>query len=313
MELEFVKCHGSGNDFVLIDAVEQKLQGVDLKSFAVDLCDREKGIGADGLLLLVGDDEGYGMRMFNPDGSEAEMCGNGIRCVARMARAYAGCDRFMLTSGGRRYEVGRCADLAHGVETCFVDIPVSMWSGDFAMFCDGETFVERTIPELDAGLRFTALSLGNPHIVARCGKVDMELLGRLGERVLELPAIFPNGVNVSLYEVVGHNSIFVATYERGAGITLSCGTAMTASSTAAALSGACDFGRRIEVHNRGGMVVCECRRDPLVTRLDGNASFEYAGIVGTDDDGRLRFDVEKIFADEINAYEEFASKVRMEP
>ena len=311
MELEFVKCHGSGNDFVMVDGVGQDLQGLDLYGFAIDVCDREKGIGADGLLLLVRYGEGYAMRMFNPDGSEAEMCGNGIRCVARLARTYTGCEHFVLGSGGRAYEVSHCPEIWPGVETYGVDIPVSMWSRDFAMFGEGGTFVGQPLPELDGELRFTALSLGNPHIVARCDRVDMQLLERLGERVKELPGVFPNGVNVSLYEVSGENSIFVATYERGAGITLSCGTAMTASSTAAALSGACGFGTPVEVHNRGGMVICECRREPLVTRLSGNATFEYAGLITTEGTG-LRFDVEKIFSEEINAYGEFAEGVKKE-
>ena len=100
----------------------------------------------------------------------------------------------------------------------------------------------------------------------------------LGERVKTLSNVVPNGVNVSLYERRSSRSIFVATYERGAGITLSCGTAMTASATAAALLGYVDMGERIEVRNRGGKVYCTTTvGESIVTRLEGNATFEWRG------------------------------------
>ena len=101
MKLDYIKCHGSGNEFVMFDAVAQNMEGIALDSLSIAVCDRNNGIGADGILLLVRDSNNmYGMRMFNPDGSEAEMCGNGIRCVARLAESYIGCDHFDLTSGG---------------------------------------------------------------------------------------------------------------------------------------------------------------------------------------------------------------------
>lgn len=310
--LNFIKCHGSGNDFVMIDAVEQNLQGVDIATLTRDVCDREKGIGADGVLLLVKLGEGYAMRMFNPDGSEAEMCGNGIRCVARMAQNYISESRFTLGSGGRTFEISVDGELRADVKAYGVEIPITLNGADFAMIGEGETLREQVLPELDGELRFTALNLGNPHIVARCEKIDITLLKSLGDKVKLLPTLFPNGVNVSLFEVLSEESIFVATYERGAGITLSCGTAMTASTTAAALAGYIPYNRPIEVCNRGGKVVCEVHNcnDALSTRLSGNATYEYAGTLCKEGDGRIKFDIEKIFAAEINAYEEFAAEVK---
>ncbi len=313
-DLRFIKCHGSGNDFVMIDAVEQCLQGRDIATLSRDVCDREKGIGADGLLLLVRQDEGYAMRMFNPDGSEAEMCGNGIRCVARLAQKYIAGERFTLGSGGRTFDISVEGDLREGVKAFGVEIPITLNSRDFAMIGEGESLCEQIIGELDRDLRFTALNLGNPHIVARCEKADLALLESLGERVKQLPALFPNGVNVSLYEVMGDDRIFVTTYERGAGITLSCGTAMTACTTAAALAGYIRSNHPIKVCNRGGEVVCEVhpRKDGISTRLTGNATYEYAGTLAEESDGRIKFDIEEIFAAEINAYEEFAAAVKRE-
>jgi diaminopimelate epimerase len=311
-ELRFIKCHGSGNDFVMIDAVEQDLQGYDLASLTRDVCDREKGIGADGLLLLVRQGDGYAMRMFNPDGSEAEMCGNGIRCVARLAQKYINEQHFTLGSGNRTFAISVDGDLREGVKAFGVEIPITLNGRDFAMIGEGGSWREQIIEELDSELKFTALNLGNPHIVARCEKADLALLESLGEKVKHLPTLFPNGVNVSLYEVLSDEKIFVTTYERGAGITLSCGTAMTASTTAAALAGYIRSNHPIEVCNRGGKVVCEVHPhdDGLSTRLSGNATYEYAGTLSNEENGRIKFEIEEIFATEINSYEEFASEIK---
>jgi diaminopimelate epimerase len=147
-------------------------------------------------------------------------------------------------------------------------------------FAEGDSFVGKPITALDDNLAFTALNPGNPHIVAAVESIDLALLERLGERVKELKELFPRGVNVSLYERRSSEEIFVATYERGAGITLSCGTAMTASATAAALLRYVDVGERIEVRNRGGKVYCTTMvGDSIVTRLEGNATFEWRGEV----------------------------------
>jgi diaminopimelate epimerase len=278
---EIIKCHGSGNDFIMIDiSRDAELQRVDWSAFARLACDREQGIGSDGLLLVERHADGvYGMDMLNPDGTHAEMCGNGIRCVARLASERGYLARGVLRSGGRDYKITEAEPVAQGIEAFAVDIPIRRWSPDFGFFAQGESFVGRVIEGLDTALQFTALNLGNPHIVAAVDSIDMELLKSLGERVIERKELFPRGVNVSLYECRSRNEIFVATYERGAGITLSCGTAMTASATAASLLNLVERGCRVEVRNRGGRVFCttELRGEDIVTRLEGNATFEWWG------------------------------------
>lgn len=278
---EFIKCHGSGNDFILIDVTkDEALMSVDWSAFARVACNREHGIGSDGLLLVVCHEDGvYGMDMLNPDGTHAEMCGNGIRCVARyaMERGYIA-RKDILRSGGKEYNVEEAAELAEGISAYAVDIKVSPWSRDFAFFNEGERWLGKEIEPLSPKFPFTALSLGNPHIVALVESISLDELMMLGERVKTLSNVVPNGVNVSLYERRSSRSIFVATYERGAGITLSCGTAMTASATAAALLGYVDMGERIEVRNRGGKVYCTTTvGESIVTRLEGNATFEWRG------------------------------------
>lgn len=261
---------------------------VDWSRFARLACNRGSGVGSDGVLLVVRHDDGtYGMDMLNPDGTHAEMCGNGIRCVARYAheRGYIASEG-VLRSGGRDYRVAQAGEtIAEGIATYAVDIDIRLWSSDFTFFEEGESFIGENIAPLDDSLRFTALNLGNPHLVSAVDDISLERLTLLGEKVLTLKELLPNGVNVSIYRPLSSRSIFVATYERGAGITLSCGTAMTASATAAALIGYVERGERIEVRNRGGMVFCTTQLGQrLVTRLEGNATFEWRGYVEFGDD-----------------------------
>lgn len=312
IELQFTKCHGSGNDFILIDAAAERaaLEGIDLAALSRAACDRRTGIGSDGVLLLVADGDSYGMRMFNPDGSEAGMCGNGIRCVARLAAEYTGREEFLLTSGGRNYRITHCEPMGCGVETFGVDIEVRLSSRDFAMPDSDKGFIMRKIAALDDDLLFTALDTGNPHLVAEVGRIDLDRLKLLGEKADMLRDILPSGVNLSLYERLSEHSLFVATCERGAGITLSCGTAMTSAATAAALAGRVDSRRPIEVMNRGGMVMCRTRLsdDRIVTTLIGNATFQWRGTLRCDS-AAIEYDVTET-TDEQRHWEAFVDTIK---
>ena len=281
MKFAYIKCHGSGNEFVMVDAIKHNLEGIDLAELARVVCNRESSIGADGVLLLVKEGDMFGMRMFNPDGSEAEMCGNGIRCVARLAEEYVGRKEFDMFSGKNTYGIVRAEDIYPAIPTYGVDLDVRLASEDFGFARGAEQFVSQPIERLDRELRWTAINVGNPHIVAEVSEIDYDRLTQLGNRVLELHEEFPKGINVSLVKVLGKNRIFVATFERGAGITASCGTAMTSSATAMALNGRCDYEAVIEVENRGGAVRCICHNEGrLHTQLIGNASYvSYGKIV----------------------------------
>ena len=305
MKFDYIKCHGSGNEFVMVDAVKCNLDGLNLADFARFVCDRENSIGADGVLLLVERDGMYGMRMFNPDGSEAEMCGNGIRCVARLAEEYTGVGKFDMFSGGNIYAITHEEDIYQGILTYGVDLKVRLASSDFGFAEGKEEFVSQSIERLDKKLLWTAINVGNPHIVAEVSEVDYDHLAHLGERVLELREEFPKGINVSLVKVLGKNRIFVATFERGAGITASCGTAMTSSATAMALNGRCDYGAVVEVENRGGAVRCICHKEGgLHTQLIGNASYiSYGEVIA--EAGWFAYTEKGKFDDEIALYNDF--------
>ncbi len=274
-ELKFIMCHGSANRFVMIDAVAQSFDFEGVDDFVIKVCAECQ---SDGVLFLVKwGNEGMAMRMFNTDGSEAEMCGNGMRCIARLAdEEYLHSDNYILYSGGQQYPITRHAQFAEGVPAYGVEISIRTSSADFTLSDD--EFIAQKIEELDSDLTFTYLNLGNPHIVTQVEGVDYDHLTRLGERVKQIKNIFPKGVNVSMMQHLGGDKIFVATFERGVGLTASCGTAMTASSTTASLLGLCSWDSDIEVRNRGGYVKCRThRREQLVTELIGNATYEYVG------------------------------------
>ncbi len=269
-------CHGSANRFVMIDTIAQEFNFEGVESFVREVCQKCQ---SDGVLFLVkwGESD-MAMRMFNTDGSEAEMCGNGMRCIARLAdEEYLHSTQYNLYSGGQRYPIMCHEPLAQGVAAYGVEISIRTASEDFTL--SDSKFVAQKIEELDDNLTFTYLNLGNPHIVTRVEEVDYDLLVRLGERVKEIKGVFPKGVNVSMMQHIEGNKIFVATYERGVGLTASCGTAMTASSTTASLLGLCEWEKDIEVRNRGGFVRCRTHNtsDGLVTELIGNATYEYYG------------------------------------
>lgn len=264
----------------MFDAIHEDLEPFINADFVQKVC---QNIHCDGVLFAVKreQDAHFVMRMFNTDGSEAEMCGNGIRCVARLVDSeYLHSGDFTMSSGGNDFHIKREEEISDGVATYSVEIPIRTHSVDFTL-CDTR-FVGKRIEALDTKLYFTYLNLGNPHIVAFCDHIDLEHLARIGERVKSLKSIFPNGVNVSMMKYEYAQKIFVATYERGVGLTPSCGTAMTASCTASVMLGVCREGLPVEVRNRGGMVYCTTsilESGGFSTCLKGNASFDSRGEV----------------------------------
>lgn len=313
MQIEIIKCHGSGNEFVMVDLTQGIDHFGDMAAFARAICAHKEVDGSDGVLYVVRTGEHYAMRMFNPDGTEAEMCGNGIRCVARLVEErYLKQSQFTLASGGGLYPTCRAENIGDGIKAYGVDIAIRTASADFGFAKGEQRFVNETIPALDASMRFTALNLGNPHIVAAVEEIDMDNLVRMGEAVTHLKEEFPKGINVSLYRKCGTNAIYVATYERGAGITYSCGTAMTASSTASVLLELCDQMCDIEVYNRGGMVRCMCRIDDsgIVTRLTGNATYEWSGMAEWDGNELGGVQRTEEYEAEVKAYNDFVATIK---
>jgi diaminopimelate epimerase len=313
MRFAITKCHGSGNDFPMIDA-----RGIDLSdhgwaAVARALADRAGPVGGDGLLLFTAGDEEkpIGFRMFNSDGSEAETCLNGVRCVARMGfealeRAVAG---VRLT--GSEAWVERDDDLAPGVYTVAETAgPATLRVADWPLAVAAEQVIEAVVPPLGDRL-FTAVRIPNPHLVSFVDMVDEGELVRLGRLCEAAPDWLPNRANVSFVvarrDGDGVGELFVRTFERGVGLTNSCGSAMAASTYAACLTGRLRFGETATVYNRGGLVRATADDEGMIT-LSGNATFEWRGAVTVADGRASDLVVTERFADEVAAWAGIAAK-----
>lgn len=306
MRFGLVKCHGSGNDFPMIDARDLSLGEAEWAGVARALADRSGPVGGDGLLLLVPGDEraAFGMVMRNSDGSEAETCLNGVRCVARAGFEALGMTEATVRLKTSHADAIRDADLAPGVYTVRETAgPAGLSTAVWPIRGAPEQLVEAVLPMLDGEKRFTAVTMPNPHLVHFVDAVDEAELVRLGEICEAAPDWLPQRANVSFVEVRG-DALFVRTFERGVGLTDSCGSAMAASTYAACLTGRIAWDVPTVVFNRGGLVRAFAGEDGMVT-LSGNATYEWAGSVDVDLTSETASDlvVERRFPDEIAAWE----------
>jgi diaminopimelate epimerase len=280
MEINFFKLHGNGNDFILIDEMEGPVIPDDLKAdFASLYCDRRFGIGADGVLyLLPSETSDLRMRLFQPDKSEAEMCGNGIRCLAKYAHdtGYVqGTCTVETPAGEMRVEMAY--DEAENF-TAVIDMvsPVFARAGIPASG-EGE-FIEEI-----GGYTVYAVNTGVPHaviFVEEIGEIAIETLGPL---VRNHP-VFPEGANVNFVEVAGENELHIRTFERGIeGETESCGTGATAAAAVAHHLGYAGepkkeyMGETIRVMTRGGPLTIHLGDGGA--RMEGPATTVYAGVI----------------------------------
>lgn len=276
MRIDYIKCHGSGNDFPLIDARALTLGEPEWATLARLLADRRGPVGGDGLLALVpGDDtHAFGMRMWNSDGSEAETCLNGLRCTARLGFDLLGLDAAQVKLKTSSASVARDPEIAPGVATIRTLVgPNSTRAADVGLVGAPEQVIDAPIAGLPNARAFTAVAMPNPHLVTFVDAVDEDELVALGRWCESRPALLPARANVSFVEQRGPSSLFVRTFERGVGLTDSCGSAMAASVLSAALTGRTAFGAPVQVFNRGGMVRGQAEADKRVM-LSGNATFE---------------------------------------
>ena len=288
MKLEFTKMQAAGNDFILIDDREQRIADEKKERIARFLCTRRFSVGADGVLFLCKPTtRSYDLRMrvFNADGSEAEMCGNGIRCFARYAY-----EKGLVRN--RRIRVETLAGLivpevedpdekgfGVGVGEGVVSIRVFMGKPVFERI-DEPFFVNEQIGEV----RLTSLSLGNPHAVILVDSFDELDVDTIGKSIESHPA-FPDRTNVDFVmtpqEDDKANELSVRTYERGVGETLSCGTGSTASVLALNELGYINASEPVTVHTRGGDLRVELKEDGGEggAYLIGSAEVVYEGEV----------------------------------
>ncbi|NIJ23719.1 diaminopimelate epimerase [Sphingomonas japonica] len=306
MRFDLIRCHGSGNDFPLIDARALDLSDGDWARIARVLADRGGPVGGDGLLLLTaGDaDHAFGMRMFNSDGSESETCLNGLRCVARLGFELLGIDAARVRLKASSAEVARKAQIAPGVVTVETRAVASIDLARVGLRIAGDALIEGGVPGLPSARAFTAVAMPNPHLVSFVDAVDDGELSAIGEWAESAPDILPGRGNVSFVEL-RNGGLFVRTFERGVGLTDSCGSAMAASTFAAGLTGRAAFGCEVTVFNRGGMVraTAAAPEDGAVVAIAGNATFFEDASVGIEGDAVAERVVHRVRRDEIAAWD----------
>jgi len=304
MRFRITRCHGSGNDFPLIDARGMAEPAIGWAVVARALADRAGPVGSDGLLLLKdGDDaHAFGFAMYNSDGSEAETCLNGLRCVARAGFEALGVERATVRLATSSATVERVAPLGPGVYTVRETAgPAGLDLDAWPMAIGRARNIDQPIAELGSDRAFTAVAMPNPHLVAFVDAIDVDELVTLGLRCEAAPAWLPRRANVS-FVTVAEGALFVRTHERGVGLTNACGSAMAASVHAAALTGRIDWEAETTVRNPGGLVRATAHRDGSVS-LAGNATYEWQGSVTVDADGARDLTIDRRFPDEIAAWE----------
>ncbi|MFH1323362.1 MAG: diaminopimelate epimerase [Methanobacteriota archaeon] len=268
--IHFTKLHGNGNDFILIDEYREEIIPDGGKSaFAVKYCDRRFGIGADGVLYLeVSDNADIGMRIFNADGSEAEMCGNGIRCLVKYAldKGYIKEAARVETLAGVLSITSRVADGTW--------ITVNMGRPEFAREKLPAKGTGEFIRVSMYGYEVSAVNTGVPHAVIFVDSLDDRLLADAPK--IRRDPVFLKGTNVNFARVDSKNEITVRTYERGVeGETLSCGTGSVACAAVAHRLG--KTGDMVKVNTKGGELVITIKDDAAF--MEGQAERVFEGLI----------------------------------
>ena len=279
----FAKYHGLGNDFLVVDLrgnpASEDAIAIQDPAVVRALCDRQFGVGGDGVLaLLPAESSDARMRVLNADGSEAEMCGNGLRCVVKYLRERGGVarDRITIDTGA-----GALACEAHGgdhVDSVTVDMGAPrMTRGEIPMTGPAD---ERCLEVQLREWRVTAVSMGNPHAVIFVERDDdlRSLAARVGP-VIEVHPWFPRRTNVELARVRSPQSIELVVWERGVGITLACGTGACATVVAACATGRAKLGDEIAVELPGGTLSIRVTPDQRSVFMRGPAVHVFDGTV----------------------------------
>lgn len=295
--MRFIKMHGIGNDYVYVNGFAESV--ADPAVLAPRIADRHFGVGGDGLILVLppepGVDAHVRMRMFNSDGSESEMCGNGVRCVCKLAHDHgiSGANPMRVQTGNGVLTLRYTLDGSGKVDQITVDmgepildaakIPVAIpgvaANGrvvNIAGPADACPGAEHGPAMAKAGVRgyITCVSMGNPHVTIYCDNVTAVPLERIGP-ILEHHQWFPRRINVHFVQVHSPGEVTMRTWERGSGITLACGTGASAVCVSGVLTG--NSARRILAHLPGGDLMLEWREADNHVYMTGPATEVFQG------------------------------------
>jgi len=276
--MRFTKMQGLGNDYVYVDCFEETVR--DAPALARRVSDRRFGVGSDGLILICPSDVAdVRMEMYNADGSRGEMCGNGLRCVARFHHDRHGCSETVIR-----------AETDAGIKTCelatdggdITGVRIDMGApilerGDIPMLGPEGRVVAEHLSVQDHGLVVTCVSMGNPHCVSFVEDVAGFPVERWGRAIEHLP-VFPNRTNVEFVQVVSRSELIQRTWERGSGETFACGTGACAVAVAAQLNGLA--GAEVTIHLTGGdLHVAWAGGDADPVLMTGPAEYVFDGVL----------------------------------
>ena len=249
--IRFTKMHGIGNDYIYINCMESMPDR--LSELAEEMSDRHFGVGGDGIVLICPSDKAdFRMRMFNNDGSEARMCGNASRCIARYVHDHKLTEKTRISletlSGIKVLSLNMSTD--GEVESVTVDMgEPELTAAEVPVRCASERMVETPVATSWGDVEVTAVSMGNPHGVVFVDRIEDVPFETLAPE-LEKHPMWPDRANIEFLQIISPSEVRMRVWERGTGETLACGTGACASAVAAALTGRC--GREVTVHLRGG-------------------------------------------------------------
>lgn len=276
--MRFTKMHGLGNDYVYVNCFEEKV--VRPEKLAIEVSDRHRGVGADGLILIgPSDNADVRMRIFNADGSEAQMCGNGVRCVAKYAYEHnlvkSGKSSLTVETGRGVLTLGLEIGKNNKVQKVCVNMgqPI-LEPAKIPVRLEGDSIIEAAIDVRNQRMLMTCVSMGNPHAVFFTDDLDSIELEKVGPAI-ENHELFPERINAHFVRIDSPKEFTVITWERGSGITLACGTGACSCCVAAVLTERC--GRNITAHLPGGDLQIEWAQKDNCVYMTGPATEVFTG------------------------------------
>ena len=273
--MKFTKMHGIGNDYIYFDCTEKVIDNPE--ELSVRLSDRHKGVGGDGIVLIMKSDiADFRMRMFNADGSEGKMCGNATRCIGKFVYDKGLTDKKEITLetlSGIKYLTLKTEN--GKVQEVTVDMgKVSFEARQIPIDADGE-FVKREIVVEGKTYEATGVNVGNPHCVVFVDDTDSFPLHTVGPKIENHP-LFPERINTEFVRVIDETTLQMRVWERGSGETMACGTGACATAAAAVKNGICKADTEITVKLLGGDLKIVVKSDKTVF-MTGPAEFVFEG------------------------------------
>ena len=283
--MKFTKMHGCGNDYIYINGFQEKISANEKPDMVRRLCDRHFGIGGDGVIFINPTDEAdFEMEMYNADGTGAEMCGNGIRCVAKFVydKQLTDSEHISVVSAGQIKYLNMDIERQHpwdrgNVISVRVDMGSPVLKPELIpVKAVGNLLINEPIVVDDKEYHMTCVSMGNPHAVIFAEGVKDMALEKIGP-LFEHHELFPKRINTEFVEIIDRQNVFMRVWERGTGETLACGTGCCAAAVAGVLNDLTDS--KIMVKLLGGELQVEWDRDRNLVFMTGPAETVFEGEV----------------------------------